>query len=364
MKFLAGILLFSSLTFAGNGEGNGGGAIVCADGTGAITSVQLLDLWEFEKKYPGSIVRTDEPKSLQLQRAIEKLARYDKALARKVSIVLATLESKKEPLDERQGILAPPSDTLIRALRTPRNCPLSGAALYDDAKDMLTIDEEVVGEMGPTDSAALDFHEALYKVQRMGIAKPKNSVSARKITGAIFSNLHNIPDYQNPYHGTNEASFKCESKDSNHKISEQLFIIPLGNGSYRAQITYILGERVFDKTFIDVTNENSKRNLADRMATGFAREQRIATREDLSRRSLNPYVYFYSNQAYGPSLLLTLGVRDGIHLRSCYRRERCMHWIWEKQYTYLNETITLMAKTVEYDHRKGFMLYDLNCSQM
>src|SRR5690606_10799907 len=111
----------------------------------------------------------------------------------------------------------------------------------------LTVDEEVLEAMGQTDLAALEFHEALYKAQRMGIAKPNNSVSARFITGAIFSNLPVLPSYKAPTDGIENATYKCASKGG-----DVAYIVPTAIGKYNIQVVSVLGERVFDKTVFEV----------------------------------------------------------------------------------------------------------------
>lgn len=351
---ISALLLTSTLAIAGHGEGNGGGAIVCADGAGKITSVTLLDLWEMEAKYPGSIVKTNVPKEEQLAKAVERLSKYDKDLAAKVADVLVDLESKKVDLLADDGILAPPSDTLIKSLKTPRNCPLSGAALYDDKKDTLTIDPEVIKKMTQTDLAALDFHEALYKAQRNSIARPTDSVSARKITGAIFSNLPSIPGYEHPTRGISKADFQCSSKSG-----DLFYITGQPNDAQRVQVVAILGERVFDKTIFDVTNENSHHNLADRLATGFKKFHRLPLNSN--DKWANPYIKFKTSQKYGPSLKLSLGTQDTMAYPKCRGKESCHIWIWEKQHVFKNDSTTIMALTVDYDYRKGVHLSPISC---
>ena len=365
MKLLIGLYMLALTAHAGHGDGNGGGAIVCADGNGVITSAQLLDLWEFEKKYPGSIIRSSEDKQLQLDRAVEKLAKYDKALARKVKDVLANLDAKKKALNEEEGILAPPSDTFITALRTPRNCPLSGAALYDDKSDTLLVDQQVLDNMGPTDLAALEFHEALYKVQRGGIAKPKNSVSARKITGAIFSNFEKLPEYKSPLHGTNLAAHKCVSRhEKTNNIVDQIYIIPFGPQKVRVQVIKILGERVFDKTYIDITPDKSHKGLLARLHQGLQLRNRLSTLEDRRGHSINPYAHTWSKQTYGPDIPVRLKVWDVVTKKKCYKKQSCYTWAWEDYYTFTNDTVYIQSSAVTYDYQKGQRPRNLECTPL
>ena len=357
MKFLIAVLLsLTSVAYAGHGEGNGGGAIVCADGKGEITSAKLLDLWEMEQKYPGSIERSEDAKEIQLERAVNRLRNYDGALAEKVERVLATLDQKKITHLASEGMLAPPNDTMIKFLKSPRNCPLTGAAIYNDQEDTLTIDSEVLGKMSETDLAALDFHEALYKVQRIDIAKSSNSVSARLITGGIFSNLPNLPGWVNATEGAENATYRCDSV-----AGDLIYIHPVNKSESLVQVVQIFGSRMFDKTIFKVDANNSKFKMETRLSSGFERWKRTEIPSDKIGMDLSPYAVGLTSQTYGPSLYLTLSTYDELEYEDCVGKKTCNHWVSKKKTRFFNAGVYITADTVRYSEREGNPPMKLTC---
>jgi len=245
IKFFTLILLGTTLSlhsFAGDKEGNGGGSIVCANSDGTLSSAKLLDLRDAEKK-DLTIVRSEIPKEIQLERALRKLWTSAPDLEAKMRIILNTLDSKTVPLASGKR-LAPPTDTDLKQLDEPRNCSLEGVANYDDFTDTLTVDPIIVEKMSQTDQAALKFHEALYKVWRKGSTLVSDSVQVRNLTGRVFASQPLI--VISPTVGVERASYLCENQDN------RFFVIPDKNGRVRLQFTKIDAQEMMERTYVDV----------------------------------------------------------------------------------------------------------------
>ena len=86
----AGLVLLSTPVLAGGDIGNGGGSIICRDGGGEMTSVDLLDLWEGRlvglDDQENALVIPDrvEPAEQQLDEAIARIASLRPRVARLV----------------------------------------------------------------------------------------------------------------------------------------------------------------------------------------------------------------------------------------------------------------------------------------
>jgi len=226
---------------AGDTKGNGGGAIVCADKDGSILSAKLLDLREGEKA-GLSIVRSDEPREQQLERAFQKFAAIHPDQVTVMRNVLDTVTVIPLKNGER---LPPPTDTNLRMLDEPRNCSLEGVANFDDVEGTLSIDPEIYEKMSPTDQAALYFHEALYRAQRIGPFRVDNSVAARKTTAVTFSSepYRAVPaDF-----GLEKATSVCASGDGRY----ELYVVPLSDSKIRVQFTRLNGQALPEQTYHD-----------------------------------------------------------------------------------------------------------------
>lgn len=211
--FILSLFSFPRLSIAG-AESHGGGAFVCRDGNGMIKadplSVELLDLWEAEAVFKYHVVRKTEAWEKQAKVAIEKLRSWDADLASEAVPYLgippwndADIQHEREAINRRvpyreldiidiqdpraggMGVgIAAPNDT--RAGFTKRGCVLEGAATFNDTKNYLIVDSEIVSKMDPTDFAALRVHEAVYRALRT-LKGVTDSLLARAITGMLFS---------------------------------------------------------------------------------------------------------------------------------------------------------------------------------
>ncbi len=70
-----GLLLFGAMANAtvGGVDGGGGKSVVCRDNSGAITSAEVLDLYEGRIQFGLSIQESPEPKKVQIQNALNRI---------------------------------------------------------------------------------------------------------------------------------------------------------------------------------------------------------------------------------------------------------------------------------------------------
>jgi hypothetical protein len=294
--------------------GNGGGAIVCTRPDGSL-DVRLLDLVEAERgvdieSVPRprlTIPRSDEPKQVQLERALAKLAAAGAPeLVERMRRVLRDLRRIPIAGDYQ---LPPPVDTNLRFMRRERSCSLQGVARFHDDTGSLEIDTDLEAEMSPTDQAALDFHEAAYKVFRGGVAKARDSVAARRLTAAMFaSEEFRMPP---PFEGVRYATFRCTSSRNGYEF----YVIPQAEGRIRLQFEKIAGENVsLPATFAynprpDQPHDTPSdvKTLIRRLATGFPETETVDPTNRASRTYAGKVVAF---EPHLPEYRMALRVSD------------------------------------------------------
>lgn len=211
------VLLVSSAVLAGGQDGGGGGAVRCeklADGRIEIRSemidgrleffkapppsalkndrkFQILDLWEAQEGY-GPFRRNKRtvpfdnvtPTAVQVQKAFERLDKVNPRFAKLVRDSHKIVTRKIEPVADEEYIL-PPIDTDVRYM--PRGCMIVGFGTYWDTKEKLIYDPQVYDNVPLIDIAALEVHEAVYRVLRSSKFKDKTSWRARRITALMFA---------------------------------------------------------------------------------------------------------------------------------------------------------------------------------
>jgi|GEM_PF-3551199 len=264
---LALVLSFSNVYARGGDSGNGGGGIVCLNANGERT-VKLLDLREAEKNPALTITRSNKPWGVQLEAALQK---YSAVNADYVKLMRAELKyMAANTIMEDALRLPPPNDTRITDLNEPRNCFLEGVANYDDVTGKLSIDAELEALMSETDRAALRFHEAWYRVQRVNMSPTDNSLVARKVTGTVFAQepLKVIPVNQ----GAENAVSTCTSEDAKYSFH----IIPM-DGQVELLFTRVNGINLGERTAVIVSN--TTRSLDGDMLGSLSEGLKSVTRE-------------------------------------------------------------------------------------
>jgi hypothetical protein len=192
-------LLFSAAllqaipAFAGTDVGNGGGAYVCRDAQGQITSAELADLYIGQSRY-GLTIPKDETKyadpeaerdaiELAVFGAIRKLREGNRVFAN------AVRQAYNRSLKHLK--LTGPKDRLVQfndALQPieKEGCPREQLANYTDVNE-LWVETKIWNALSITDKAALRVHEAVYKVLRSDPYQAADSRHAVRLVAHAFS---------------------------------------------------------------------------------------------------------------------------------------------------------------------------------
>lgn len=187
MKFLMTLVLSiaSSIAFGqyfpitafGNQVGNGGKGVVCGDGAGNITRVEVLDFYEGRILYGLEPVFPDGTFVEKAKAAASRFAVHDSARAwrytSEIDHFLSNTRYVDSPLIETPDsdhIVAPPLGCEIRQIAIQMKPTFPGDRLF-------TIDRTLWSHLGESDKAGLILHEVIYTE---GIARGhKNSVAVR-----------------------------------------------------------------------------------------------------------------------------------------------------------------------------------------
>ncbi len=315
-QLLLAACLVSLPAFAGvgNDSGNGGGGIVCMQPNGSKT-VTLLDLAEAFQNPQLTLKRSNAPLAQQLENALQKYAAVESDFVELMRNELNYLKTNTVLVKGAQR-LPPPSDTQINNLEQPRNCFLEGVANYDDKLGKLFIDEELEQLLPETDKAALRFHEAWYRVQRMKMSPTGNSKGAREVTGYVFAQqpLEATPAYL----GVENAITQCVSEDSKY----QFYVIPQAQG-YELLFARINGIEMGERTSMLIPgNANVAGRLSvngdvqDALAEGFALMRRNTNNEDKAKGGSGTallsqkQIFGVVKSKYGPSMKILVTSSD------------------------------------------------------
>ena len=208
MKFFKGLLLLtaslSSFAFArsggGGGMATGGGAgVVCRDKNAAITSVQLLDLYETQVRDRHTLIpSTGNAKTDYFQAVlrgyaaqgaepslIPSLSRLQAHYYSFMSSIRWTSAAVRIPLLLDQGT----------SVHLPKNCALEQIALFHDENKLvpeyIEMDSLLWEKLSPLHQAALIWHEVTYKYYR--ILGDTNSELTRAQVASVFTAYKKIP---------------------------------------------------------------------------------------------------------------------------------------------------------------------------
>lgn len=247
LALVVSLMALSTDAFAGPSTGGGGGAFVCYNSDGSIRNSELVDLWEARNLKSLPIPNSSVNAWVQAESAIQRLMPINFDIARHSLVILNEMKSRIEWL--QPGVkLNPPTD--VGNVFIKPNCPLAGAAYYDDYAKKVYIDREIMNSMiSETDVAALLAHEALYRLFRTRF-NAVDSIATRAIVGCLFSStpvgsclevraeLVKVPESGDVYH--------CTSEDQ--RFQTKIFWGPLenpGNGGFFFRKNAILLERAY-----------------------------------------------------------------------------------------------------------------------
>lgn len=190
MKQLLVVITHCTLLIAaakgGGKEGSGGSTVVCRDATGAIQSVEFLDLYEGQEEYRLNIEKKSGTAEEQARAMEKRLLLADPDYFAPFRKELDFILERKNVLDKGVGV-NPVYDSFPTLFK--KDCKIEQLANYK-GNGVVHIDGDFWEKMGETDRAALYVHEAVYKLIRdTEPVLAKDSAKARIITGHLFSDL-------------------------------------------------------------------------------------------------------------------------------------------------------------------------------
>lgn len=201
-NWMIGLMMMTSMTaMAGDtGErgGNGGGAFVCkaldqSTMKEVIFSAVSQDIWEAGRKNSILTSELNETElSLEVLRKLERTGatRFAQEIRDALINVL-----KIRSIEEVKLVTAGDSKHFVeQALCEQGNSDFMAAAIYQDKTNDLVYSKMIFDKFDNVSKAALNVHEAIYKVLRQEY-KDKDSVRTRKITGYLFSDM-NLEDVE------------------------------------------------------------------------------------------------------------------------------------------------------------------------
>lgn len=179
--------ILPSFARAGEKVGNGGVAVVCRTAAGAITSAELLDIFEGVNQMSLSSPDRNIGVDLEIDIAKTRMVSNPSFLS-KFTDELAAVKSNLVFLPRGIG-LEPTNDAF--PVINKRGCKFENVANYS-TDGRIYIDSEIFQELKPVHQAALYVHETVYAIAR-NVQGETSSVRSRKLTAQIMASQ---PDLQ------------------------------------------------------------------------------------------------------------------------------------------------------------------------
>lgn len=197
IKMLILLTLVSSIVLAaGKGSDGGGKGIICRDKKGAISSVELLDLWEARTIYKRQIKISKENEQTQLSGALDRMR-----FAMNVWMTSETWVSRSQDflntnlgnINRLRGVSLSLTDDSFEDMAPDESsgCKVEQIVRYKQfAGDHMSfnalVNQDIVDKMDATNKAALALHEGLYAFLK-SYHNESNSIRVRRAVGFIFS---------------------------------------------------------------------------------------------------------------------------------------------------------------------------------
>lgn len=172
------MLAQSSMLFAGGGSsgvGGGGLGYVCRNQDGKIMKAELLDLVELESRNIALISEYSNDNSI--------ISRISSAEIRKIVLDEYFHVQSRQVFTNKKFSLPDPKD--YTPLTILKGCSLEVIGLYNDEKDELRVDREILDNLSAVNRRAFYFHEAFYRLARR-ISDAWTSDQIRPIVGNLF----------------------------------------------------------------------------------------------------------------------------------------------------------------------------------
>jgi hypothetical protein len=176
------LILMSATAFAGD-KGNGGFSVVCRDNAGAITSAEILDIYEgrilYKRTYP-----TDQKTVPELIKgAIEKLQDYS-YFSGKLRKEILSIEKNTVFIPEGNELES--TDDAFPPIKKT-GCKFEQLANYTNAGEVL-ISQEIFDKLDNLNKAALILHEAIYSIRRKSVGDTTSQTTRRLVAQLLATN--------------------------------------------------------------------------------------------------------------------------------------------------------------------------------
>jgi hypothetical protein len=236
--------LYSAIAYAGglkeaNGaiSGGGGKSVVCRDSAGAITSVELLDIWEAKTLYENLPVTVSGDLSHDVDLALTRLKNTyrfdgtgslgdDKQYVGQ-DFVLALLRQKasnfltpKDNVLRLRGVSLSLTDDSYELAR-PSGCEIQQVVNYQMSGRIL-INQDLYDHLDAINKAALIAHEAMYATLR-NFADESNSIRTRRAIGFVFAGN----EFSSEEQAVPDGALLCSSTDTPYP-QNRIFFYPAG----------------------------------------------------------------------------------------------------------------------------------------
>lgn len=174
---------FGANSWAGD-VGNGGVSVVCRDRNGAITSAEILDIYEGRERFQKTYVSSGLDIDTQIQLAQLKLVRHTSYLT-KLQDEISKVKANMVFIRVGNEVL-PTNDAFPVIIK--KGCKFEQLANYTADNEAL-VSQEIYDQLDNLNKAALYLHEAVYALRRS--SGDKDSQKSRKMVAELLASNSN-----------------------------------------------------------------------------------------------------------------------------------------------------------------------------
>ena len=259
--------------------GGGGNAVVCRNAKGKITSAQLLDLYEGEKAeklnyrmLPVKSVKEELARAVQNFKsaagADNDAAKYqaqpywywqDSPRLGTSSVMTYFNEFDRRFVVQEGAGLPPLDDSNPEVVPKKRRCATERLALYLDGK--IRIDGEIWKKLDNRNKAALIFHEASYRYDRL-LKQAEDSTAARRVVRRVFARQPLKSVTQGHSGESPRCTFAGEEvvKGSNTAFTE--FFVNQADGKITLSFVALQSRGLYSRTAVEFSEDEINPNGA------------------------------------------------------------------------------------------------------
>lgn len=189
------LVTVSAQAIVGGGDSGGGSVVVCRNSTGAIESIQLLDLFEGKVRHRHVHPVLNLPHNEIVERLIPRLtfASYESndghwSLPEELKTELHLLMQKSEFLPDGVGLNQPTDLGSSYAIVVPEGCRIEAAG-FREANGTFVIASSLYEALDEVNKAAFWLHEAIYSVYtRTNLVNTSEGTRPiRKLVSTVFA---------------------------------------------------------------------------------------------------------------------------------------------------------------------------------